>query len=315
MPVAARPAPRRAAQPGRWRAWVYQALLVVVVVAAVAVLAHVTLAHMRERGIRSGFGFLGDPAGFDIGEGWLPYQPSSPYWQAFLAGIVNTLRAAIPAIVACTLIGVALGVGRLAPNAPLRGLCRAWVEVARNVPLLLQLLTWYLLLTEYLPSVDEAWTLGTVARLSKNGLEFGDEFASALSPEYLAVVLGLTVYTSAYVAEVVRAGILAVPEGQVEAAEALGLLPAQKLRLVVLPQALRLIVPPLTNQYLNLTKNSSLAVAVGYPDLVSVANTSLNQSGRAVECIAIIMAVYLVLSLATAWMMGAVNRRAALRER
>jgi general L-amino acid transport system permease protein len=295
--------------------WLYQAALVVLVVAAIAILAQLTLAHMRERGIRSGFGFLLDPAGFDIGEGWLPYSPSSPYWQAFLAGLVNTLRAALPAIVACTLIGVVLGVGRLSPNALVRGLCRCWVEVARNIPLLLQLLTWYLLLTEYLPSVDEAWTFGSHVRLGKNGLEFGEEFSSALSPEYLAVVLGLAVYTSAYVAEVVRAGILAVPSGQVEAAQALGLSSAQKLRLVVLPQALRLIVPPLTNQYLNLTKNSSLAVAVGYPDLVSVANTSLNQSGRAVECIAIIMAVYLLLSLLTAWAMGAVNRRAALRER
>jgi general L-amino acid transport system permease protein len=315
MPIAARPAPARGAQAGRWRAWIWQALLVAVVVAAVAVLAHLTLTNMRERGIRSGFGFLLDPAGFDIGEGWLPYSPSSPYWQAFLAGLVNTLRAAVPAIVGCTLIGVALGVGRLSRNGLLRALCRSWVELARNIPLLLQLLTWYLLLTEYLPTVDEAWTLGTFARLGKNGLEFGQDFASALSPEYLAVVLGLTVYTSAYVAEVVRAGILAVPTGQVEAAEALGLTPGLKLRLVVLPQALRLIVPPLTNQYLNLTKNSSLAVAVGYPDLVSVANTSLNQSGRAVECIAIIMAVYLVLSLLTAAAMGAVNRRAALKER
>jgi general L-amino acid transport system permease protein len=315
MPLPARPAPPRGAQPGQWRAWLYQVLLIAVVVAAVAALAHFTLLHMRERGIRSGFGFLLDPAGFDIGEGWLPYSPASPYWQAFLAGLVNTLRAAVPAIVACTVIGVLLGIGRLSPNALVRALCRGWVELARNVPLLLQLLTWYLLLTEYLPSVDEAWTFGTFARLGKNGLEFGNEFGSALSPEYLAVVLGLAVYTSAYVAEVVRAGILAVPSGQVEAAEALGLSPAQRLRLVVLPQALRLIVPPLTNQYLNLTKNSSLAVAVGYPDLVSVANTSLNQSGRAVECIAIIMAVYLVLSLLTAWAMGAVNRGAALQER
>ena len=141
------------------------------------------------------------------------------------------------------------------------------------------------------------------------------EGGAALSPEYLAVLLGLVLYTSAFVAEVVRAGIASVARGQHEASASLGLSRARSMRLVVLPQALRLIIPPLTNQYLNLTKNSSLAVAVGYPDLVSIANTSLNQSGRAVECIAIIMAVYLTMSVATSALMNWLNQRAALRER
>ena len=129
------------------------------------------------------------------------------------------------------------------------------------------------------------------------------------------MLLGLTFYTSAFVAEVVRAGIASVPAGQLEASASLGLSRLRAMRLVVMPQALRLIVPPLTNQYLNLTKNSSLAVAVGYPDVVSIANTAINQSGRAVECIALIMAVYLTTSLLTSAVMGWVNRRAALKER
>jgi general L-amino acid transport system permease protein len=137
----------------------------------------------------------------------------------------------------------------------------------------------------------------------------------AVTPEYLTMLIGLTLYTAAYIAEVVRAGVQSVAFGQHEAATALGLTRALELRLVLLPQALRVIIPPMTNQYLNLTKNSSLAVAVGYPDLVSISNTSLNQTGRAIECIALVMACYLTLSLLTSAAMNAYNKRAQLRER
>jgi general L-amino acid transport system permease protein len=208
------------------------------------------------------------------------------------------------------------------------------VEFFRNVPVLLQLLMWYLLFTEVLPDALEPWRWGSVF-LSKGGLsypypvwsdgavlwdvpflgEFAVEGGAALTPEFMALLLGLTVYTSAFVAEVVRAGIASVPAGQIEAAQALGLSPGLQMRLVTLPQALRVIIPPLTNQYLNLTKNSSLAVAIGYPDVVSIANTSINQTGRAVECIALIMLVYLATSLGTSLCMNAYNARAALRER
>jgi general L-amino acid transport system permease protein len=135
------------------------------------------------------------------------------------------------------------------------------------------------------------------------------------TPEFLAVLFGLVIYTAAFIAEVVRAGIASVSHGQVEAAGSLGLSRGQAMRLVILPQALRVIIPPMTSQYLNLTKNSSLAVAIGYPDVVSIANTSLNQTGRAVECIAIIMAVYLTTSLSTSAFMNWYNRRAAIKER
>ncbi len=394
--IAARPAPARPRSRLSWRSprfrgVVYQVLAIAAIALLVWLLAGSTLANMKARGIQSGFGFLAQPAGFDIGEGWLDYQATDPFWKAFLAGLVNTLRVALAGIVLTTLLGTLLGVGRFSRNALVRGLCYGYVELFRNIPLLLQLLTWYLLLTEYLPGIDEAVNIGHAVYLSKNGLSYpfpvwhigqtlalcgltlgaiasffyarlarrrfeqtgqprpvawvtitliaggalfgwlaggaptewnlprlGEtqvEGGAALSPEYLAVLLGLVLYTSAFVAEVVRAGIASVPQGQREAGASLGLPDRLAMRLVVLPQALRVIIPPLTNQYLNLTKNSSLAVAIGYPDLVSIANTSLNQTGRAVECIAIIMGVYLTLSLATSAAMNGFNRRAAIRER
>lgn len=324
----------RISRTGRWRAVAWQVAVVAAVVAALAWLGHNTVANMAARGIRTGFGFLSESAGFDIGETPIAYQSFDPYWRAFVVGLLNTLRVAVPGIVLATLLGLALGAGQLSPHALLRGLCRSIVGLVRNVPLLLQLLCLYLLLAEALPDVFDAWHFGGIAVLSKGGLAlpslgwnegfvwhlprvegFAVEGGVTLSPEYLALLVGLVVYTGAFIAEVVRAGLQAVPRGQTEAAHSLGLTRAQALRRIVLPQALRLIVPPLTGQYLNLTKNSSLAVAVGYPELVSVANTTINQTGRAVECVAIVMAVYLTLSLLTAAAMGRYNRRVLLKER
>lgn len=373
------------------RGWVYQLLVVALVGAGVWYLAHNTLVNMAARGIQSGFGFLAETAGFDISETLIPYQSYDAYWRAFLVGTLNTLRVSIAGVVLATLLGTLLGVGRFSNNAIVRGLCYAYVETFRNVPVLLQLLMWYLFFTDILPMARDAITIADAVRLSKNGLSipvpvwglgwtlgvaglvaggvvawlyrrwvmrrfaatgklaprlwptlvlvFGgavigwfaggaptewsvpqlDGFALSggltMTPEFMAVLAGLVFYTSAFIAEVVRAGIASVPHGQVEAAASLGLRKGRAMRLVVLPQALRVIIPPLTSQYLNLTKNSSLAVAIGYPDVVSIANTSLNQTGRAVECIAIIMAVYLTISLATAAFMNWYNRRAAIKER
>ena len=144
---------------------------------------------------------------------------------------------------------------------------------------------------------------------------FDMQGGKVISPEFTALLIGLSTYTAAFIAEVVRAGILAVSKGQTEASQALGLSPGQRLRLVTLPQALRVIIPPMTSQYLNLTKNSSLAVAIGYPDLVSVANTTMNQTGQAIEAIAILMAVYLVISLVISFAMNVYNNRVRLVER
>lgn len=282
------------------------------------------------------FDFLGQPAGFGLSEGWLAFDSGEPFWRAFLAGVVNTLRAAVPAAVLAVLLGTLVGIGRLAPHRLVRGICTAYVEMLRNVPLLVQLLMLYFALTQLLPDSTEPLRIMPGVWLSKGGLampwpvaeegafwpsrldwpeptSFNVVGGAALSPEYLAIVLGLGLYTAAFVAEIVRAGILSVSVGQKLAARALGLGPGQELRLVVLPQALRVIVPALTNQLLSLTKNSSLAVAVGYPELVSVANTSLNSTGKAFECIAIVMAVYLTLSLLISAAMDVYNARVALR--
>ena len=301
----------------RVRAWVYQIAFIAVLIALVGWLLHNTLGNMRMRGIQSGFDFLLDPAGFDISESIFAFTSTQTYGHAFLVGLLNTLRVSCIAIVICTLWGTLLGIGRLSNNALARGLCYAYTELFRNIPLLLQLLMWYVVLVELMPDTETPLRFRDWALLSKEGLALPWFMSDGLtlSPEFLALTWGLTLYTSAFVAEVVRSGIQSVPIGQIEAALSIGLSPWQRLRLVILPQALRLIVPPLTNQYLNAIKNSSLAVAIGYPDLVSISNTTLNQTGRAVECIAIVMAVYLTLSLLTASAMNYFNRRAAWKER
>ena len=301
----------------RVRAWCYQTVLIGMLIVLVGWLLHNTLGNMRMRGIQSGFDFLLDPAGFDIGESMFAFTSTQTYGSAFLVGLLNTLRVSCIAIVVCTLWGALLGIGRLSSNALARGLCYAYTELFRNIPLLLQLLMWYVVLVELMPDTETPLHFHDWVLLSKEGLTLPWLLTEGLTltPEFLALTWGLTLYTSAFVAEVIRSGIQSVPLGQVEAALSIGLSPWQRLRLVVLPQALRLIVPPLTNQYLNAIKNSSLAVAIGYPDLVSISNTTLNQTGRAVECIAIVMAVYLTLSLLTASGMNYFNRRAALKER
>ena len=301
----------------RVRAWCYQAVLIGILIVLVGWLLHNTLGNMRMRGIQSGFDFLLDPAGFDIGESMFTFTSTQTYGAAFLVGLFNTLRVSCIAIVICTLWGTVLGIGRLSGNALARGLCYAYTELFRNIPLLLQLLMWYVVMVELMPDTAAPLHFRDWVLLSKEGLAlpwFMSE-GLTLTPEFLALTWGLTLYTSAFVAEVIRSGIESVPLGQIEAALSIGLSPWQRLRLVVLPQALRLIVPPLTNQYLNAIKNSSLAVAIGYPDLVSISNTTLNQTGRALECITIVMAVYLTLSLMTASGMNYFNRRAALKER
>jgi general L-amino acid transport system permease protein len=373
-----------------FRGLVYQILAVVLITLCVGYLAHNTQTNMRERGIQSGFDFLNSSAGFDIGESLFVFDSGESYWRAFLIGFTNTLRVAIAGLILTTLLGTLIGVGRFSRNALVRGICMCYVELFRNVPVLLQLLMWYLMFTEVLPDSANPLVLGPLY-LSKGGLNFpipvwatGQYFAAigmglalvvaffyrrwaihsfertgvprsqfwvpvaiviafgvagwvvggapsefnmpvqgefavenggALTPEFLSVLLGLTVYTAAFVAEVVRGGIQSVALGQTEAAAALGLSRGQTMRLVTLPQALRVIIPPITNQYLNLTKNSSLAVAIGYPDVVSIANTAINQTGRAVECIAIIMVIYLSTSLLTSLLMNWYNTRSAIKER
>jgi general L-amino acid transport system permease protein len=392
-PLTQRPAPKKAAYHWRSQAFrgrIYQGLLLLVLIGLTTLMLLNMKANMQARGIQSGFDFLLQPTGFDIGESLMNFDSAQPYWQAFLVGLSNTLRVAILGIVCSTALGTILGVGRFSKNFLLRSMCQCYVSVFRNISLLLQLLMWYILLTEFLPDANQAISLGNFY-LSKGGLSFpkpiwntgylmttvgtvigviiamifrgrsvrffeatghpksrviipiiivfgmtivswlmagmpsqldipiiGDfavEQGGALTPEFLSLLIGLSTYTAAFIAEVVRSGIGSVSKGQNEAARAIGLNRAQEMRLVVLPQALRVIIPPMTNQYLNLTKNSSLAVAIGYPEIVSIANTSINQTGRAVEAISIVMLVYLSTSLLTAFLMSQYNQRSAIKDR
>jgi general L-amino acid transport system permease protein len=349
------------------------------------------LVNLEERRIRTGFGFLDQQAGFAIGESLISFAPTDSYGRAFLAGLLNTIRVSVIGIILATILGVIMGIARLSTNWLVAKIASVYVEVTRNIPLLLQLFFWYTVITQLLPAVREALEPLPGVVLSKSGLQFptviyqpeqlpviivfgisvvaafvyrswmykrqrdtGQEpklflpilgilFLPALlvffvvgaplhldvptfqtfnyrgggsvTPEFLALLIGLSFYTGGFIAEIVRSGILGVPWGQSEASAALGLRRGLQLRLVILPQALRIIIPPTTSNYLNLTKNSSLAVAIGYPDLVSVGNTTLNQTGQALEAIAIMMAVYLTLSLLISAYMNWYNRRIALVER
>ncbi len=374
------------------RALVYQATAIAAAILFGWFLITNTITNLEARHIASGFGFLAREAGFEIGEtSFIPYSAADSYLRALAVGLANTFRVALIGIVAASVLGTLIGLARLSRNWLVAKLAAGYVEFVRNVPLLVQLFLWYVVITENLPGIRAAleplpgvflanrgiffpvpapdpahgWMIGAFAagvvasiafawwanrrqaqtghrppvlagalaflivppaiawlaggapsELSVPRLE-GFNFAGGgvLTPEFAALTFGLITYTAAFIAEIVRAGILAIHLGQFEAAYALGLRRGLAMRLVVLPQALRVIVPPLTSQYLNIAKNSSLAVAIGYPDLVSIANTVMNQTGQAIEGIAIIMAVYLTISLSISVFMNWYNARIALRER
>ena len=374
-----------------FRGLIYQILAVVGLALALAYLMSNTFANMRARGIQSGFDFFLQPAGFGIGESLFEFDSSQNYLVAYLVGLSNTLRVAFVGLVLATALGTLIAIGRLSNNSLVKALCSSYVEVTRNIPLLLQLFMWYFAMTELLPSIESPLKPLAGVFFSKNGLQYPlpvwepghwgtliglcvgvvawklwsrkvkqqfeatgvlkpsflpglglflvcgligwlvggapSEFdipevteisvvgGGSVTPEYLTLLVGLSVYTSGYIAEVVRAGIQSVSFGQHEAAVALGLKRSQELRLIQMPQAMRVIIPPLTSQYLNLIKNSSLAVAVGYPDLVSISSTALNQTGRAIECIALVMLIYLSLSLLTSALMNIYNRRVRIKDR
>lgn len=372
------------------RALIYQVLILGLVGLAVWYLASNTLHNLAARNISTGFAFLHEEAGFAIGESMVEYSAASTYGHAVVVGLLNTLKVSVIGVIAATLLGTLLGISRLSKNWLLVRLSGMYIEVMRNIPLLLQLFFWYAFITEIMPGPRQAlsplpnvfisnrglklpwlqgdamdWIFGGLAlaivlavllahwarrRQEQTGRIFplgrailvlllvlpfvgwlvsggsleidrpelkGFNFQGGLnlSPEFAALLLGLVIYTAAFVAEVVRSGIQAVSQGQWEAASSLGLPRARVLRLVILPQAMRVIIPPMTSQYLNLTKNSSLAVAIGYPDIVAVTNTILNQTGQAIEGIMIIMAAYLVVSLSISLFMNWYNKRIALVER
>jgi general L-amino acid transport system permease protein len=314
----------------KFRGIVLQVLLMVALCTLFYVIASNTAANLARQNVTSGFGFLSRTSGFDISQKLIGYENTSTFGRAFWVGLCNTLLIASIGIVLATLLGFVMGLARLSSNWLVARLATVYVEIIRNVPLLLQLLFWYFAVLRSLPMPLESIDLWGDVFLNRRGFYFPSPFdgtiphlgrfniegGTVILPEFAALLVGLVVYTAAFIAEIVRSGILGVPKGQREAAAALGLSSAQTLRLVVIPQALRIIIPPLTNQYLNLTKNSSLAVAIGYPDLVSVfSGTVLNLSNQAVEVILITMAVYLTLSLLTSLAMNTLNARMALVER
>lgn len=367
-----------------FRAIVTQAAVLAFVAVVVAFLAVNLIGNLEERSIRTGFGFLWQASSFEIGQSFLPYDARATFGTALLVGLLNTLVVAVLGIVLSTIAGGVVGIASLSRNPLVAPLATAYVELVRNVPLLLQLYLWYAILTQLLPAASGAPELLPGVYLAKSGLHFpilesGSGIVLAglalgilasfaygrwsrrradltganallwprlvllvalpaaalvfvaatmdfnvprptrfgfsggmVTPELTALLVGLSLYNAAFIAEILRAGILSVGKAQSEAAASLSLSRAQTLRLVIVPQAMKLVVPPLANQYLNLAKNTSLAIAIGYPDLMSIGNTIINQTGQAIEVIAILMGVYLTMSLSISALMNWYNARVAL---
>lgn len=371
-----------------------QAIALILVITVIAILWDNLSANYAQLGIAFGFDFLNSQASFDIGESVIPYSPENSYRQAYLVGLINSLRVMGLGLIFATIAGLTVGIARLSDNWLLRSLAGLYVEIVRNTPLLLQLFFWYFAVFISLPKLEdnqqmrgpiyltnrgiaipwpaplpgfEIWlillTVGVLAAaglwmwrarvmleeakpgrqlfwaagaigisamialiITKN-LPFRVDFPRLtpalqlegglkLTPEFAALVTGLSLYTASYIAEIVRAGIQSVSRGQWEAAKSLGLKSGTIMRMVILPQALRVIIPPLTSQYLNLAKNSSLAVAVAYPDVYFVVGSpTLNQTGRAIETMIIIMVTYLTISLIIALFMNWYNQTVQIKER
>ncbi|MEA5597990.1 ABC transporter permease subunit [Rivularia sp. UHCC 0363] len=289
-----------------------QVIAVILAITIVSILSVNVSRNLQRLGIQFGFDFLQQEASFDIGETPIAYKPTDDYSRALWVGLLNTLRVAVAGIILTTIMGIGAGIARLSDNWLVRNIALVYVEIFRNTPLLLQLLFWYSAVFLNLPNVNNKISLGGLIYLSQSGLEvLGIKFSSELA----ALLIGLVFYTGSFIAEIVRGGIQSVSRGQWEAARSLGLKPGLIMRLVIFPQALRVIIPPLTSQYLNLTKNSSLAIAIGYPDIYFVASTTFNQTGKAVEVMLLIMLTYLIFSLTISLVMNLFNRSVQIRER
>jgi len=376
----------------KFRSLFFQAIVLVGTVAFGLYIFHNTTVNLDKRGIATGFDFLNTTAGFGIILHLVPYTEQSTYGRTFLVGLLNTLLVSGIGIILAAILGVIIGIARLSKNWLVAKLAAVYIEIFRNIPLLLQIFFWYFVVLRNLPSPRQSVTFAGSYFLNNRGIYspspiFGEGFSlivwavliafvaiyflrrwahkrqevtgqqfhtfyaslgllivlpllaaiiagfplswdipalkgfnfkggMVIIPEFVALLMSLVIYTASFMAEIVRAGIESVAHGQTEAAHALGLRPNVTLRLVILPQALRVIIPPMTSEFLNLTKNSSLATAIAYPDLVAVfAGTTLNQTGQAIEIIAMTMAVYLTISLVISAAMNWYNARMALVER
>ncbi|MFP9230387.1 amino acid ABC transporter permease [Pectobacterium cacticida] len=372
------------------RAWVYQCLLGLLIVTFSYWLYANVVENLRSQSIATGFGFLDHTAQFDIGEKLIAFTPRDSYLRALAVGLLNTLYISLCGIVLATLLGFSVGIARVSRNWLLARLAGGYIEMMRNIPVILQVIFWSVVIRN-LPSPRDAIELGGLGFLTNRGLSFaipaahhgwlwvgvavlvavlisltisqtarrlrenkgralptgrltlavliglpllvwwlcgapseldrpilrGFNFRGGftVSPEFTALLLGIALYSSAFIAEIVRAGIQSIPKGQLEAANALSFSPWHTMRHIIIPQAMRVIVPPLTSQYVSLSKNSSIAVVVGYPELSNISNTLMNQTGQALEVIAIMMVVYLTISIVTSLLMNLFNRMVAIKER
>ncbi len=376
----------------KYRAMFFQILLIAALGYFFYTIVQNTLDNMNARGVSTGFGFMSEPAGFDILQTLIPFDSTYSFGRSFLVGILNTLLVTVLGIILATILGFLVGVARLSNNWLISKIATIYIETFRNIPLLIIIIFSYSIIVNNLPAVKDSFSLFGSFFLNQRGINIpspiyesgfvytiialiigivasfflrrwakkrqettGQQFpiffsilgliillptlvyfitgspitwdipklgtfnlqgGATVIPELAGLLLALVAYTAAFIAEIVRSGIKAVSHGQSEAALSVGLKPSQNLRLVVIPQALRVIIPPLTSQYLNLFKNSSLAAAIGYPDLVAVfMGTTLNQTGQAVEIVAVTMAVYLCVSLLISMFMNWYNAKMSLVER
>jgi general L-amino acid transport system permease protein len=374
------------------RGVLYQFTTIVGFVLFIVYIAQNTAQNIDQRGIKTGFDFLNATAGFDITESPIPFSPQSTHWDVYKVGLLNTLIVSFWGIVFSTILGLILGVWRLSSNWLISKISATYIEIFRNIPLLLQILFWYNVVLATLPSTRNSINIANTIFINNRGLflpdfnltkgaivvaiaivialvivfkivrdakrlqeETGEQkpillkaisilialpaisfvimgapvevsypelkgfnFEGGLvyTPEFLALLFALSIYTATFIAEAIRSGIEAVPKGQKEAAISLGLSPIQRLRFVILPQAIRVAIPSIINQYLNLIKNSSLAAAIGYPELVTIfAGTSLNQTGQAIEILLITMLTYLTISLLVSLILNWFNNKMKIKER
>ncbi len=376
----------------KYRAMFFQVILISALAYFFYSIVQNTLDNMTARGVSTGFGFMSEPAGFDILQTLVPFDSTYSFGRSFIVGVLNTLLVTALGILFATILGFTVGVARLSNNWLVSKIATVYIETFRNIPLLIQIIFWYSLIVGSLPAVRDSFSLFDSFFLNQRGINIpspvyesgfiytgiaiilgiigsfilkgwakrrqaatGKQFpvffsilgllilfpvlvyfitgspitwdvpklgrfnlqgGATVIPELVGLLIALVIYTAAFIAEIVRSGIKAVSHGQSEAALSVGLTPGQNLKLVVIPQALRVIIPPLTSQYLNLFKNSSLAAAIGYPDLVAVfMGTTLNQTGQAVEIVAVTMAVYLFISLVISMFMNWYNAKMSLVER
>ena len=249
------------------------------------------------------FSWLFKPASFALAEHALPYSPSDSYAWALFIGWLNSLKVIFISLFLSTIVGIIIGLSRTGNNVLLKIISSFYITIIRQTPLLLQLMFWYFV--GFLGFKNNFIYFTNLFKINNQGIEF---FGLSFSSEFSALIIGLSVFTSAFIGEVIRGGIVSVPKGQWESFRSLGLSESNGLIKVIIPQALPAIIPGLTSQYLNLAKNSTLAIAIGYSDIYAINDTIINQTGRAIECFIILLLSFLMLNLLITNLMETINK-------